>query len=156
MTINSKDAIAGLLFILLGLGFGLNAYLNLELGTSVRMGPGYFPLLLSGILVLLGAATLIRAVQVADEAWGAVAWRGLFFILLGPIAFGATVQGLGLVPALVLTCFLSSFASERVNLLLALVLTAGLTLFCIGVFHWGLGMPIALFGPWARAIGLDG
>ena len=59
MTINSKDAVAGVLFILLGLGFGLNAWLNLNLGTSLRMGPGYFPLLLSGLLVLPGAATLV-------------------------------------------------------------------------------------------------
>jgi hypothetical protein len=37
---------------------------------------------------------------------------------------------------------------------LAIVLTAGLTLFCVAVFHWGLGMPVPLFGPWVRSLGL--
>jgi hypothetical protein len=156
MTINKKDAIAGVLFILLGLGFGLNALLNLELGTSLRMGPGYFPLLLSGLLVLLGAATLINATQVPDEAWGAIAWRGMLFILAGPIAFGATIEGLGLVPALAIIAFLTAFASQRMTVLMALFITAGLTLFCVAVFHWGLGMPIQLFGPWMRVVGLGG
>jgi Tripartite tricarboxylate transporter TctB family len=154
MTINSKDAVAGVVFILIGLGFGLNAWLNLPLGTSLRMGPGYFPLVLSGILVLLGVVTLFHAMQIPDEPWGSVAWRGMLFILIGPIAFGATIQGLGLVPALAMIAFITSFASHRVSVPLAIVLTAGLTLFCVAVFHWGLGMPVPLFGPWVRSLGL--
>jgi hypothetical protein len=154
MTINSKDAAAGALFILLGLGFGLNAYLTLDLGTNVRMGPGYFPLLLSVALVVLGVAILARAFQTEDEPWGAIPWRGLFFVLLGPVAFGLTLDALGLVPALAIIAFISSFASERMTPLLAVVVTIGLVIFCVGVFSWGLGSPIRLFGPWMQAIGL--
>ena len=68
MTINTKDASAGALFIVLGVGFGLNAYLSLDLGTTMRMGPGYFPLLLSGLLVILGVAILLRAFGAPNEA----------------------------------------------------------------------------------------
>jgi hypothetical protein len=154
MTINRKDAAAGALFIALGLIFGLNAYLNLDLGTNVRMGPGYFPLLLSGVLVVLGAAILFHAFAVEDEAWGAIAWRGMFFILLGPVAFGLTLAGLGLVPSLAIIAFVTSFASHRMTPLLAVALSIGLTIFCVAVFSWGLGSPIRLWGPWMQAVGL--
>ena len=154
MTINTKDASAGALFIVLGLAFGLNAYLSLDLGTTMRMGPGYFPLLLSGLLVILGVAILLRAFGAPNEAWGAFAWRGLLFISVGPILFGALIQGLGLVPALAIIAFVTSFASQRMSLWLAIALSAGLTLFCVAVFSWGLGSPIRLFGSWMRVVGL--
>jgi hypothetical protein len=154
MTYNTKDAVAGVLFILLGLGFGLNAYFNLALGTSIRMGPGYFPLILSVLLVILGAATLFQAVNRSDESWGSVPWRGLIFILSGPIAFGVAIQELGLVPSLVIIAFITSFASQRMTVPMAIALTAGLTLFCVAIFHWGLGMPVPLFGPWMSVVGL--
>lgn len=154
MTFNRKDATAGALFIVLGLIFGLNAYLNLDLGTNIRMGPGYFPLLLSGLLAILGIAVLFRSFSMPDEAWGAIPWRGLFFILMGPIAFGMTLDGLGLVPALAIIAFITSFASIRVGPLLAVALSIGLTIFCVAVFSWGLGTPIQLFGPWMKVVGL--
>ena len=31
---------------------------------------------------------------------------------------------------------------------LALALTVGLTMFCVLVFSYGLGLPLRLFGPW--------
>jgi hypothetical protein len=154
MTFNSKDAAAGALFILLGVGFGLNAYLSLDLGTNLKMGPGYFPLLLSGALVILGIALLFHAVNVADEAWGAVPWRGMFFILLGPVVFGATIMGLGLVPALAIITFIASFASYRMTVPMAIVLTIGLVAGCVAIFSYGLGSPIRLFGPWMSIFGL--
>lgn len=154
MTINTKDASAGALFIVLGLGFGLNAYLSLDLGTAIRMGPGYFPLLLSGLLVVLGAAILFRAFGAPDEAWGAFAWRGMLFITLGPILFGALIHGLGLVPALAIIAFITSFASRRMSLPLAIALSTGLVVFCVAVFSYGLGSPIRLFGSWMRVVGL--
>ena len=154
MTINRKDATAGALFIVLGLGFGLNAWLTLDLGTNLRMGPGYFPLLLSGALLLLGVAVLFHAFSIEDEPWGHIPWRGMFFILLGPIAFGLTLGGLGLVPALAIIAFITSFASIRVGPLLAIAMTVGLTIFCVAVFSWGLGTPIRLFGPWMQVVGL--
>jgi hypothetical protein len=154
MTLNTKDAVAGLLFIVLGLGFGLNAYLTLDLGTNVRMGPGYFPLMLSGALLVLGIAIFVRSFAGNGADWGQVAWRGMFFILLGPVIFGLTLQGLGLVPALAIIAFIASFASHRMTVPLALALMVGLTIFCVAVFSWGLQSPIRLFGPWVQGLGL--
>ena len=57
-----------------------------------RMGPGYFPLVLAIVLVLLGAIVLVQATRVEGEPIGPVAWRGMLFILPAPIFFGLTVS----------------------------------------------------------------
>ena len=147
LTFNVKDFGAGLIFIAIGVVFGLGS-IGLEIGTALRMGPGYFPLVLAGLLVALGLAIVARSF--GHEATGQVVvpWRGLVLTLAVPIVFGLTVRGLGLVPALALAVLISAFASRRMSVPLALALSLGLTLFCILVFSFGLGLPLRLFGPW--------
>ncbi|MCY1665959.1 tripartite tricarboxylate transporter TctB family protein [Rhizobium sp. SL86] len=145
--IDRTNALCGALFVGLGLFFALQS-LDLELGTAFRMGPGYFPLVLSGALILLGATIVVHAFKVEHEAIGTIAWRGLIFILPAPIFFGLTVRGLGFVPALFLAAFVASFASTRMTPLMAVVLSAGLTVFSLLVFTYGLGLPFRTFGPW--------
>ena len=145
--VDSTNLICGLLFVALGFFFAFQS-LQLELGTAFRMGPGYFPLLLSGALVLFGLIILLQAFKAEGEPIGPIAWRGIFFILPAPIFFGLTVRGLGFVPALFLTAFFASFASSRMKPLTALVLAALLTVFSVAVFSYGLGLPFRRFGPW--------
>ncbi|MCZ0962796.1 tripartite tricarboxylate transporter TctB family protein, partial [Paracoccus benzoatiresistens] len=57
---DDTDIVAGLFFMALAAFFGWQA-LGLEMGTSIRMGPGYFPIVLSGLLFLLGAVILFKA-----------------------------------------------------------------------------------------------
>jgi len=57
---NGKDFWAGLMFIAFGLGFMVVAR-NYAMGTAVRMGPAYFPMVLGGMLAALGAAIFSRA-----------------------------------------------------------------------------------------------
>ena len=66
-----KDFWAGLMFISFGLFFVIWAYAHYQMGTAVRMGPAYFPILLGGLLTVLGAAVLFHSFApgaVADEA----------------------------------------------------------------------------------------
>ena len=147
MTVNIRDIGAGLIFLAIGILFGLGS-LELELGTPLRMGPGYFPLVLSGILVALGLVILAHGFGHPTTGALVVPWRGLVLILAAPIVFGLTVRGLGLVPAVMLVVLISALASRRMSVLLALVLTVALTLFCVLVFSLGLGLPLRLFGPW--------
>ena len=57
-----RDVVGGLLVVAIGAGFFLFGR-ELEMGTSFRMGPGYFPTILSVLMMLLGAAMV------------AIAWR---------------------------------------------------------------------------------
>ncbi|HEV7417223.1 tripartite tricarboxylate transporter TctB family protein [Tianweitania sediminis] len=147
LSFDKVNGFAGLLFIILGGFFAVQAY-GLDLGTAFRMGPGYFPLVLAVILIGLGLIVLIQATQVSGEALGAVAWRGMLLILPAPIVFGLTVRGLGFVPSLFLTALVASFASTRMTILRALLVAAAVTIFASLVFIEALGLPFRLFGPW--------
>lgn len=147
MTVNLRDSIAGAVFVALGGWFAVNA-LALDIGTAFRMGPGYFPLILAGILILLGVVIVVRALRAGPGPIGPVPWRGLLFILPAPIVFGLVVRGLGMVLALVIVVLLVSFASRSMRPLTAGCLAVGLTAFCLLVFSYGLGLPLPRFGPW--------
>ncbi|OLP54819.1 hypothetical protein BJF92_13500 [Rhizobium rhizosphaerae] len=143
------DALCGGLFIALGLFFAIQS-LALDLGTTFRMGPGYFPFVLACILTLLGLVILFQSFNKQGEPFGKLAWRGILFILPAPILFGMTVQGLGFVPALFIASFVASFASQKLNPLMALALSAAITVFSVAVFSYALGLPFERFGPWLR------
>jgi len=148
-SIDSTNGLCGAIFVGLGIFFAYQS-LGLELGTTFRMGPGYFPLVLACALILLGAVILVQATRVSGEPIGPIAWRGMLFILPAPVFFGLTVRGLGFVPALFFTGLIAAFASSRMKPLTALVLVAGLTLFSVVVFSYALGLPFQRFGPWVR------
>ncbi len=144
-----KDLLSGLIFIGFGLAFGYAA-LGYTIGSALRMGPGYFPLILAGIMIVLGVVILIQsfAVRRDETPIGGVPWLGLILILGALAFFGLTVRGLGLLPALFVTIFMSAFASQRTGLFAALVLAASLTLLCMLIFVWALGLPLQVIGPW--------
>ncbi|WP_199259691.1 tripartite tricarboxylate transporter TctB family protein [Paracoccus binzhouensis] len=145
---DKTDIAAGLLLMAAAGFFGWQT-MGLEIGSSLRMGPGYFPMVLSALLMLLGAIILLRAFgREDDEPFGAVAWRGILFILPAPIFFGLTVRGLGFVPALFVTTLIASQASLRMRPLAALVLAGGVTILSTLIFSYGLGLPFRRFGPW--------
>lgn len=156
MTFNKSDLGAGVIFVAIGLGFGIMTLSGLEIGTARRMGPGFFPIMLAGILVALGLAIVVKSIGYADVERGPLPWRGLVVLLSVPVIFGLLVRPLGLAPVLLVTTFITSFASKRMGLLAAITLSVGLTIFCVLVFNFGLGLPLRLFGPmvepWTRPI----
>jgi hypothetical protein len=150
-SIDKTDAIAGVLFIALGMIFGLQAF-SLDLGTTLKMGPGYFPLVLSAILTLLGIVIVTNALKKPGENLGSYAWRGMIFILPAPVFFGLTVRGLGFVPSIFITTVIAALASFKMKLPAALLLAAAVTIFSTLVFSYALGLPFRRFGPWLAFI----
>ncbi|NEI58143.1 tripartite tricarboxylate transporter TctB family protein [Rhizobium leguminosarum] len=149
ISFDTTNAICGALFVATGAFFAIQS-LGLDLGTAVRMGPGYFPLVLAAVLVLLGAIIFIQALRVEGQPIDPFAWRGMLFILPAPVFFGLTVRGLGFAPSLFLTAFIACFASQKMNVFFAIILSLLLTIFSVGVFSYGLGLPFERFGPWVR------
>lgn len=148
-TIDPTNAACGAIFAATGLFFAWQAF-GLDLGTAFRMGPGYFPLVLAVILVLLGIVIIVQATRVQGEPLGPIAWRGMLLILPAPIFFGLTVRGLGFAPSLFFTALIAAFASSRMKPLYALAVALGITIFSIIVFSYSLGLPYERFGPWTR------
>jgi hypothetical protein len=143
-----KDVLAGFVFVAFGLAFALLAS-SYEIGSTLRMGPGYFPFVLGGLLAVLGGVTVFKGVTAAEgDAIGAIPLRALTLILGAVLFFGLTVRGLGLVPSVFLTSVMSVFASRQVSLVRGVVISAGLTVLCVLVFVVALRLRLPLAGPW--------
>ncbi|HET6530036.1 MAG TPA: tripartite tricarboxylate transporter TctB family protein [Actinoplanes sp.] len=144
------DVFAGAIFVLIGGAFVVGA-LSYELGTPLRMGPGYFPLLVGLILAGLGLAVVVKGL-VAGEVltFGTVPWRAIAVITVALVFFGFTVRRLGFVPTSAVTALLTTLASRRVRPLTAMAVAAGLTLAATLIFVVGLQVRIPLWGPWLR------
>jgi hypothetical protein len=148
--IRSRDIWAGLLIMAIAILFGVTA-IDYPMGSPQRLDSGAFPVLLSALLFLLGLImTLVGVVKggaIGIEHW---TWRGLLLIVIPPILFGFFVREIGLILCLFGVALLSAFASRMARAHVALILAAVLTLFCVGVFVYGLGLPIPLVGRWLQ------
>lgn len=147
------DVVAGALFVVMGLGFGVGA-LGYELGTAFRMGPGYVPFVLGSVLTLLGASLvgtgLVKKERPEGEADapGDVPWRAIVLILAAVLIFGAGIESLGIVPVLLVTTFVAAIADRRTSLRDAVLIAVGLTVLCVLVFVVLLQLRLPLLGPW--------
>ncbi|MBC8791104.1 MAG: hypothetical protein C6Y20_05795 [Tagaea sp. CACIAM 22H2] len=146
--VNLQDLAAGGVFVAIGLFFALGAWFDLRIGSALSMGPGYFPLLLGGVLTALGGAIALKALIATRVPFGATSWRGLTMTIVAIVFFAATVRGLGLAPSLFIATMTAAGASGQVNLRLAALLGAALTFLCVAIFIWGLGLRYATIGPW--------
>lgn len=146
---DKTDQAAGLLLMGAAAFFGWQTA-GLEIGTMFRMGPGYFPMILSALLFGLGALIFLKSFGSPSEPFGRIAWRGMALILPAPVVFGLTVRGLGFVPALFLATLIASQASVRMRPMAALILTVIVTVMSTLIFSYGLGLPFRLFGPWVQ------
>ena len=145
-----RDVVGGLLVVAIGAGFLLFGR-ELELGTSFRMGPGYFPTILAGLMILLGAVMAGLAWRARPEAGGAfgqVLWLGVLLLIGAVVFFGLSLRGLGLAPALVVVVLATAWASRYARLKSSIPLALGLAIFCTALFIRGLGLPLPLVGPW--------
>ena len=150
MAINAstKELVSGGLFTAFGAYFVAES-LNYEVGTAFRMGPGFMPLLLGGVLVLLGIGVAASGLKKPDvDLRDPVAWRGIILIL-GVIGFfAATIKGLGFVPVVVIAAFATAMASKMNSPVFAALLAIGLTVMCGLIFKIGLGFQVPWIGPW--------
>lgn len=148
-TRNARDLLAGCLFLAFGLAFLLLAQ-DYQLGTARRMGPAYFPIVLSLILIAIGLATMARALLVAGPPIRGFAARPLALVTASVVLFGLLMQGAGLAIATAALVLASAAASRRFRLLPTLLLALALAAFCTLVFVSGLGLPFPALGSWLR------
>ena len=144
---NAKDFWTGLIYISVGAG-ALIISRDYDMGTAVKMGPAYFPTILSILLVGIGIISVLRSFFKSGSPIGVIAWKGLVLIAVSTLLFGAIVRGAGVIIALPLLVILSASASAQFSWKTALIEAVGITIFCIVVFLKGLGVPLPVLGSW--------
>lgn len=145
---NPTDFWTGLLFGGFGLFAAIYAAMSYKLGTAVRMGPGYFPTWVGGLVALLGLVVMLRSLTLEGPALPRMRLRPVIFVLGGSLAFGYLLKPLGMVAATIVLVIVSAAGGHEFRWREVLLLAVGLAAFAVGVFVYGLGLPFPL---WPRA-----
>lgn len=111
---NSKDFYAGLLFIFFGVA-AMVLSLGYTIGTAARMGPGYFPFVLGGLLTALGLLIAGKGLSKGKGTRDAQPFRPkpVVLVLASVVLFGLLLRPLGLVLSTIILVFVASMASDE-------------------------------------------
>lgn len=140
----NKDFLSGLMFVVIGLG-SIFVARDYPIGSALRMGPGYFPVALGGILFLMGLYVMVQGLAKKEKVEGSWSLRALVLLPVATVAFGFLLDHVGFVPALTVLLFGSALAGPEFRFREVLILTVLLTFVCALVFIYGLGLPYPLF-----------
>jgi len=140
---HNKDFWAGIMLIATGAASFLIAR-NYPFGSTTRMGPGYFPSMLGGILALFGLYVMATGLRTGEKIALHCSLRALIVLPLALVGFGILMTYAGFIPALALLIFGSAFAGREFKFVEVLLLTLILTGLSVAIFIWGLGLPYPL------------
>jgi hypothetical protein len=108
------------------------------------MGPGYFPMVLAGIIITLGLLILVPAFM-GSGGLPRPAWRPFIAVLAGIAVFAVMMRPFGLVPAVIATVLASALADRNSRPIGAVLLAVGLAVGSWLIFVVGLGLPMAVY-----------
>jgi len=143
---NFKDFYTGLLFMLFGGGFMWGAF-RYDLGTAARMGAGYFPLILGGMLAFLGIVVFVRSLLIGapDSAVGRIALTPMVLMFGAIAAFALLLRGAGLVVSILAIILISSLASPESRLKETLISAVVLCAASVALFVYALNLQIPVW-----------
>ena len=151
-----QDWWAGLMFIAFGLFFimfalGTPAFIDemvgtkliggYQMGSSVRMGPAYLPVVLGGLLAVLGAIVVFSSLATEGPDVAKFHFRPLIFIAISSLAFAYLLKPLGLVLASVILIFICAYGGHEFKWKEVAVMSVILAIFSVLVFVKGLSLP---------------
>jgi hypothetical protein len=153
---SEQDFWAGLMFIAFGLFFivvalgtpefidnlaGTRLIPGYQMGSSVRMGPAYFPVVLGGLLAVLGLIVLFDAVVEEGPKVAKFHFRPLIFIAISSLAFAYLLKPLGLVLASIILVFICAYGGHEFKWKEVAIMSVVLAIFSVLVFVKGLALP---------------
>lgn len=141
---NPQDFWGGVALVLFAL-FSLWAGSDLPGLRGFAFGPGTAPRLFGWLLVVTGAMVAVNGLITAGpplERWGV---RAPLLFLAAVVFFGWSVRPLGLIISTFATLMIAQAASNEVRWGEATIWAAALTVFCVGLFFYGLNLPLQLW-----------
>ena len=148
------DILGGLLMVAIGV-FAIWYAQRYSFGTPRAMGPGFFPVVLGGVLAVLGVMIALPALRRAGPAVR-VDLRTLGIVTASLVLFAASLRPLGLVPATALAVLLASLAERGFPWPGRLMLSVGLAGLVWLIFVVGLGMSLRVWPAALPSLGLGG
>lgn len=143
---SSRDLALGGLFVAVGL-FGLWSGAGLRLGTAIRMGPGYLPLILCYLLAGLGILIVLRGFLIPGPRLETWRLRPLLCVLVSVSFFALSIQRLGIVLTTLAAVAIAAPGDPTFRRREIFLLAGGLAIFSAAVFVVALGLPMPLWPP---------
>ena len=149
---NKRDFWAGVMFMAFGLIFAVLS-MQYQVGSAAKMGPGYFPLVLGGILTVLGALIAFSALgKSAHEAeLSPIGWREGILVLGAVALFAFALPRLGLVASVILLTFVSALGSHEFRLKETAISAVVLVVMSYLVFAKGLELQFPIWPKFLTA-----
>jgi Tripartite tricarboxylate transporter TctB family len=141
--LDNKDFWAGLMLVAIG-ATTMALGRDYPFGSALRMGPGYFPMVLGALLILFGLSIMATGLRRAAPIEGSWSPRALVILPLSLVLFGVLMDHGGFVPAMLVLIFGSATASTEFRFLEVLLFSIALTALAVAVFVFGLGLPYPL------------
>ena len=142
--LHNKDFCAGVMFFVVG-AIAIVVAWDYPFGSSTRMGPGYFPVSMGGIMVGMGLIIMLQGLRNNEKIQGNWSIRALILLPFSLVIFGILIEAAGFIPALVALIFVSAASSREFKFKEVLVQTAIMVPICWTIFIWGLGLPYPMF-----------
>ncbi len=147
-----KDLSLGVIYLLFGAA-GLWIARDYPFGSGARMGAGYFPTIISGLLLVFGLVSIGRSLVLKGQPLGVIGWKAMALIFGAVVAFGALIEHTGLIVGGLAVLYLSATASEQFRFSWRAMLGAlALVACCALLFINALGLPMPAVGPWLSAL----
>ncbi|MGE5145904.1 MAG: tripartite tricarboxylate transporter TctB family protein [Candidatus Eiseniibacteriota bacterium] len=139
-----QDLGAGLLFVAIGV-IGLYFGQDLQFGSSHNMGPGYFPTVLSALILIIGVIVAARSVAIEGPPIEEIRLRPLIVLVAGMLVFGYLIKFAGLGFTAALLAVMAAYAQPKVRLVETLIFAVALSAFVVIIFVYALGQPMQIF-----------
>jgi Tripartite tricarboxylate transporter TctB family len=104
-----QDFGSAIVFLLMGLA-GLYFGKDLNYGSAGHMGPGYFPFILSWMIIGIGVIVGLLSLSIEGPPIEPPQFRPLFFVLLSVVVFGYMMSYVGLAITGVVMTLIAAFA----------------------------------------------
>jgi hypothetical protein len=140
-----RDLLCGVLFVALGAGTLVYAR-DYPLGSLTDMGPGYFPTILGGALVLFGVSIGFGSLLITvPRRIPPPVLRPLLAVTASPLCFAALLDWIGLPLSVFCAAMVACAAQPGFLRPWAFLLSAILAVICVLVFVTALGVPIRMW-----------
>ena len=140
---NDRNLLKGLFLMLIALAFGLGA-LNYPIGRVERAGPGFFPLMVSSLLGLLGVFMIVRS-RFSRRVPMDFHMRNISIILASLVGFAIFSRYVNMISGIVFLVFASSFAANTAYSIRRNAAIAAVLIGIAFVFQKGLGLQLPLY-----------
>ena len=149
---NRKEFWASFLMLFIGIATIIGSQ-NYQMGSLVRMGPGYFPLMLGILLTAIAALILFSPEALTDDGdaddgvvltmreqvitWALVVGSVILFIIIGKYG--------GLIPATFVMCSLAALGDKGNTWKTAVIIGVVMSIVSAALFVYGLQIQFPMF-----------